>query len=78
MTLNNEDIKNNKEKKSNNQLPAYLKKKEDKIPCAALLHIKSMVAFEWPCMISKLVGPKSIEIQTYKQKNQTVTHKYGQ
>lgn len=27
-------------------VPAYLKKKEDKIPWAALLHIRSMVALE--------------------------------
>lgn len=38
--------------------PAYLKKNEDKIPWAALLKIKSMVAFECPCRISKLLGPK--------------------
>lgn len=39
--------------------PAYLKKKEDKIPWAALLHIRSMVAFESPWKISKLSGPES-------------------
>lgn len=39
-------------------LPAYLRKKQDKIPCAALLNIKSMVAFECPCRISRLSGPE--------------------
>lgn len=38
-------------------LPAYLKKKEDTIPWAALFTIKRMVAFECPCKISKLSGP---------------------
>nr|GMD31282.1 unnamed protein product [Ipomoea batatas] len=41
-------------------IPAYLKKKEDRIPCAALLQIKSIVALECPCKISKLSGPKDI------------------
>lgn len=48
-------------------LPAYLKKKDDKIPWAALLHIKSMVAFECPCRISKLLGPKSKEVKELNQ-----------
>lgn len=39
-------------------LPAYLKKKEDRIPWAALLAISSIVAFEWPWSISKLLGPE--------------------
>lgn len=30
------------------QIPAYLKKNDDKIPCAALLHIKNIVALECP------------------------------
>lgn len=37
--------------------PAYLKKKEERMPCAALLHIKNIVAFEWPWRMSKLSGP---------------------
>jgi hypothetical protein len=45
-------------KEQNGKSPAYLKKKDDKIPCAALLHINSMVALECPCSISKLLGPK--------------------
>lgn len=38
-----------------------MKKKDDRIPCAALLAIKSIVAFEWPCKISKLLGPETFE-----------------
>ena len=37
--------------------PAYLKKKDERIPCAALLNIRNMVALECPCNISKLLGP---------------------
>ena len=39
-----------------------MKKKDDRIPCAALLAIRSMVAFEWPCKISKLPGPEKFKI----------------
>lgn len=38
--------------------PAYLKKNEDRIPCAALFNIKSIVAFECPSKILKLSGPE--------------------
>jgi hypothetical protein len=55
-------------KEQNGKSPAYLKKKEDKIPCAALLHINSMVAFECPCSISKLLGPTLVKIWKFKQK----------
>jgi hypothetical protein len=38
-----------------------LKKKEDKSPWAALLNIRSMVAFECPSRMLKLLGPENIE-----------------
>lgn len=38
--------------------PAYLKKNEERIPCAALFNIKSIVAFECPSKILKLSGPE--------------------
>jgi hypothetical protein len=38
-------------------LPAYLKKNEDRMPCAALLHMRNIVALEWPRRILKLSGP---------------------
>lgn len=46
--------------------PAYLKKKDDRIPCAALLTIRSMVAFECPWKISKLPGPEKIQRKHYR------------
>ena len=52
-------------------IPAYLKKKDDRIPCAALLNIRSMVALECPCNISKLLGPGicNKQIRTITQKS---------
>lgn len=50
-----------------------MKKKEDKIPCAALLHIRNMVALECPCRISKLLGPEIIQMRTSEYQ----THKSG-
>lgn len=47
---------------------AYLKKKEDKIPCAALLHIRNMVALECPCRISKLLGPLTTVVPSIARK----------
>lgn len=41
--------------------PAYLKKKEDRIPCAALFNIRSIVAFECPSKILKLSGPEILK-----------------
>ena len=38
-------------------LPAYLKKKEERMPCAALLQMRNIVALECPRRISKLSGP---------------------
>jgi hypothetical protein len=38
-------------------LPAYLKKNEESIPCAALLQMRKIVALECPRRISKLSGP---------------------
>ena len=38
-------------------LPAYLKKNEDRMPCAALLHMRNIVALECPRRILKLSGP---------------------
>lgn len=43
-------------------LPAYLKKNEDRMPCAALLHMRNIVAFEWPWRMSKLLGPATWKI----------------
>lgn len=50
-----------KENVNLNYWPAYLKKKEDNIPWAALFAINNMVAFEWPSRISKLLGPGIFE-----------------
>ena len=36
---------------------AYLKKNEDRMPCAALLHMRNIVALECPRRILKLSGP---------------------
>jgi len=36
---------------------AYLKKNEDRMPCAALLHMRNIVALECPLRILKLSGP---------------------
>lgn len=41
-------------------IPAYLKKKEERIPCAALLHTRNIVALEWPLKMSKLSGPERV------------------
>jgi len=38
-------------------LPAYLKKNEDRMPCATLLHMRNIVALECPQRILKLSGP---------------------
>jgi hypothetical protein len=38
-------------------LPAYLKKNEERMPCAALLHMRNIVALECPCRILKFSGP---------------------
>jgi hypothetical protein len=47
---------------------AYLKKKDDKIPCAALFSIKNMVALECPCRMSKLPGPLYITVPSIPRK----------
>jgi hypothetical protein len=38
-------------------IPAYLKKNDDSMPCAALLQIRNIVAFECPSRMLKLLGP---------------------
>jgi hypothetical protein len=43
--------------KSQTPLPAYLKKNEDRMPWAALLHMRNIVALECPRRILKLSGP---------------------
>lgn len=44
-------------KKYARNLPAYLKKNEERMPCAALLHMRNIVALECPRRILKLSGP---------------------
>jgi hypothetical protein len=39
-------------------IPAYLKKNDDRMPCAALLQIRNIVAFECPSRMLKLLGPE--------------------
>jgi len=43
---------------------AYLKKNDDNMPCAALLQIRNIVAFEWPSRMLKLLGPWMIAVTT--------------
>lgn len=38
-------------------LPAYLRNNEDRMACAALLHMRNIVALECPRRILKLSGP---------------------
>ena len=45
----------------NNVLPAYLKKNEESMPCAALLNMRSIVAFECPSSMLKLLDPANIQ-----------------
>uniref|UniRef100_A0A2P2MQG2 CMP-sialic acid transporter 3-like n=1 Tax=Rhizophora mucronata TaxID=61149 RepID=A0A2P2MQG2_RHIMU len=47
---------------------AYLKKNEDKIPWAALLNIKSIVAFECPSKMLKLPGPFTMAVARIPRK----------
>lgn len=49
-------------------LPAYLKKNEDRMPCAALLHIRNIVALECPRRILKLSGPANRQEKIHKHK----------
>lgn len=42
-------------------LPAYLKKNEDRIPCAALLHMRSIVACECPSKMFRPTPPNRIQ-----------------
>ena len=46
--------------KAHSNIPAYLKKNDESMPCAALLNIKNIVAFEWPSRILKLLGPVNV------------------
>lgn len=41
--------------------PAYLKKKDESIPCAALLQMRNIVAFECPSSMWKLLVPRTIK-----------------
>jgi len=41
---------------------AYLKKNDDRMPCAALLQIRNIVAFECPSRMLKLLGPEKMYI----------------
>jgi len=43
-------------------IPAYLKKNDDRMPCAALLQIRNIVAFECPSRMLKLLGPEKMYI----------------
>lgn len=44
-------------------LPAYLKKNEESMPCAALLNMRSIVAFECPSRMLKLLEPVNIQVE---------------
>jgi hypothetical protein len=48
-------------------IPAYLKKNDDNMPCAALLQIRNTVAFECPSKILKLLGPEKFIQQLISQ-----------
>jgi hypothetical protein len=55
---------------------AYLKKKEDRIPCAALFNIRSMVALECPSKISKLLGPVTMVVPRMAKKLNMAPYPY--